>query len=188
MEDYNNSLSCKITYHKSYQHLARWNTWTRTQHKSLSHKIIDHKSSQHLARWKTWTRTQHNLLSWKKINYKSARHLARWMTWTKTYLKSRLWLNSKTKIVGLSKAILPICKPTSRVQIREGRQSKIHYFMQCINSKYSEEERTGAIDQGFTCLAARTAQNLTLEGCPTSARLINGNRKYKSQYINKTVH
>jgi hypothetical protein len=31
MEDYNNSLSRKIPEHKSYQHLARWKTWTRTQ-------------------------------------------------------------------------------------------------------------------------------------------------------------
>jgi hypothetical protein len=50
------------------------------------------------------------------------------------------------------------------------------------------KERIGAIDQGFTCLAIQAAQNLPLEGCPMSARLINGNRKYKSQYINKTVH
>jgi hypothetical protein len=50
------------------------------------------------------------------------------------------------------------------------------------------KERIGAIDQGFTCLAIQAAQNLPLEGCPKSARLINGNRKYKSQYINKTVH
>jgi hypothetical protein len=48
--------------------------------------------------------------------------------------------------------------------------------MQCINSKWSEKERIGAIDQGFTCLAARTAQNLVLvdlEDYPTMARLIN---------------
>jgi hypothetical protein len=79
---------------------------------------------------------------------------------------------------GLSKAILPICKPTSRVQIREGKQFRIHYFMHCINSKYSKKERIGVIDQGFTCLATRTAQNLPLEhleGCPTSTRLINDN-------------
>jgi hypothetical protein len=77
-------------------------------------------------------------------------------------------------IVGLSKTILPICKQTSRVKIRESKQPRIHYFMQCINSKYSEKERIGAIDQGFTCLAARTAQNLplaNLEGCPTLTRL-----------------
>jgi hypothetical protein len=56
---------------------------------------------------------------------------------------------------GLSKAILPTCKRTSRVQIREGKQSRIHYFfMQNINSKLSEKKRIGAIDQGFTCLAA----------------------------------
>jgi hypothetical protein len=87
--------------------------------------------------------------------------------------------------VGLSKSILPICKPTSRVQIREGKQSRIHYFMNCINSKYSEKERIGAIDQGFTCLATRTAQRLPLtdlEGCPMSTRLINDNQKYKSQH------
>jgi hypothetical protein len=74
---------------------------------------------------------------------------------------------------GLSKAILPICKPTSRVNIREGKQYRIYYFMHCINSKYSEKERRGAIDQGFTCLAARTTQSLplaSLEGYPISAR------------------
>jgi hypothetical protein len=53
---------------------------------------------------------------------------------------------------GLSKAILPICKLTSRVPIHESKQSRIHYFMHCINSKYNEKERIGAIDQGFTCL------------------------------------
>jgi hypothetical protein len=36
---------------------------------------------------------------------------------------------------GLSKAILPICKPTSRIKIRESKQPRIHYFMQDINSK-----------------------------------------------------
>jgi hypothetical protein len=35
--------------------------------------------------------------------------------------------------VGLSIAILPICKPTSMVKIREGKQSRIQYFMQNIN-------------------------------------------------------
>jgi hypothetical protein len=43
----------------------------------------------------------------------------------------------------------------------------------------------GAIDQGFTCLAAQIAQSLALEGLenyPTSARLINGNQKHKPQY------
>ncbi len=64
---------------------------------------------------------------------------------------------------GLSKAILPICKPTSRIHIRESKQPILHYFMHCTNSKYSEKERIGAIDQGFTCLAAQTAQNLALE-------------------------
>jgi hypothetical protein len=57
--------------------------------------------------------------------------------------------------------------------------------MHCTNSKYSEKERIGAIDQGFTCLAAQIAQILALEGLenyPTSARLINGNRKHKPQY------
>jgi hypothetical protein len=93
--------------------------------------------------------------------------------------------------MALSKAILPICKPMSRVKIREGKQPRIHYFRQNINSKYSEKERIGSIDQGLNCLAARTAQNLTLadlEGCPMSVHLIDGNRKYKPQYINKTVH
>jgi hypothetical protein len=57
--------------------------------------------------------------------------------------------------------------------------------MHCINSKHREKERIGAIDQGFTCLAAQIAQSLALEGLenyPTSARLINGNRKLKPQY------
>jgi hypothetical protein len=75
---------------------------------------------------------------------------------------------------GLSKAILAICKPTSRVKIRESKQPRIHYFMQNINSKWSRKERIGAIDQGFTFLAARTTQNLPLadlEGCPTLAHL-----------------
>jgi hypothetical protein len=47
------------------------------------------------------------------------------------------------------------------------------------------------MDQGFTCLAARTAQSLApidLEGYPTLARLNNSNRKHITQYINKTVH
>jgi hypothetical protein len=86
---------------------------------------------------------------------------------------------------GLSKAILPICKPTSRIHIRESKQPIIRYFVHCINSKYCENERIGAIDQGFTCLAAQIAQRLALEGLenyPTSARLINGNRKHKPQY------
>jgi hypothetical protein len=78
--------------------------------------------------------------------------------------------------VGLSKAILPICKPTFRVKIQEGKQPRIHYFMHCLNSKYNEKERIGAIDQGFTCLAAQTNQSLILadlEDCPMSTRLIN---------------
>jgi hypothetical protein len=85
---------------------------------------------------------------------------------------------------GLSKAILPICKPTSRIHIRESKQPIHHYFMHCTNSKYSKKERIGAIDQGFTCLAAQIAQSLALEGpenCPTSERLINGNQKHKPQ-------
>jgi hypothetical protein len=86
---------------------------------------------------------------------------------------------------GLSKAILPICKPTSMVKIQEGKQPRIHYFKHCINSKYSKKERISAIDQGFTCLAAQTAQSLPLEGLedrPMSACLINGNQKHKAQY------
>jgi hypothetical protein len=85
---------------------------------------------------------------------------------------------------GLSKAILLICKPTSRIKIWESKQSRIHYFMHCINSNYSEKERIGVIDQGFTCLAAQTAQSLPLadlEGYPTSVRLINCNWIYKPQ-------
>jgi hypothetical protein len=54
--------------------------------------------------------------------------------------------------------------------------------MHCINSKYSEKERIGDIDQGFTCLVAQTAQSLPLEGLedyPMLARLINDNQKHK---------
>jgi hypothetical protein len=75
---------------------------------------------------------------------------------------------------GLSKAIL-----------QESKQPIHHYFMHCTNSKYNEKERIGAIDQGFTCLAAQIAQSLALEGLEnyaTSARVINGNWKHKPQY------
>jgi hypothetical protein len=81
---------------------------------------------------------------------------------------------------GLSRAILAICKPTPTVKIQEGKHNRINYFMQNINNQSSEKERIGAIDQVFTCLAARTAQNLALEGLedfPMSARLINNDRK-----------
>jgi hypothetical protein len=57
--------------------------------------------------------------------------------------------------------------------------------MHCTNSKYSEKERIGAIDQRFTCLAAQIAESLTLEGLenyPTSTHLINGNWKHKPWY------
>jgi hypothetical protein len=57
--------------------------------------------------------------------------------------------------------------------------------MHCINSKYYEKERIGAIDQGFTCLVAQIAQNLALGGLlnyPTSTRLINGNQNHKPQF------
>jgi hypothetical protein len=63
--------------------------------------------------------------------------------------------------------------------------------MHNINSKYCRKERIGAIDQGFTCLAAQTAQNLVLEGLedyPMMMHLNNDNQKHKPQYINKTVH
>ncbi len=53
-----------------------------------------------------------------------------------------------------------------------------HHFMHEIISKLSEKGIIGAIDQGFTFLAARTTQNLPLadlEGCPTLARLNNSN-------------
>jgi hypothetical protein len=69
--------------------------------------------------------------------------------------------------------------------MRKGKQPRIHYFLHCINSKYREKERIGAIDQGFTCLAAQIAQSLALEGLenyPMLARLINGNRKHKPRY------
>jgi hypothetical protein len=92
---------------------------------------------------------------------------------------------------GLSKAILPIRKSTSRMQIRESKQPILHYFMRFTNSKYSEKERIGAIDEGFTCLAVQTAQNLAFEGLedyPITTQLNNDNRTHKPQYINNTVH
>jgi hypothetical protein len=98
--------------------------------------------------------------------------------------------NNQAMTAALSKAILPICKPISRIKIQDGKQPRIHSFMQDINIKYSEKERICAIDQGFTCLASQTAQNLPLadlESCPTLMHLINDNQKYKPQYINKTV-
>ncbi len=58
-----------------------------------------------------------------------------------------------------------------------------HHFMHEILSKKIKKEVIGAIDQGFTCLAARTAQNLPLEGLedyPTSTRLINDNQKQQT--------
>jgi hypothetical protein len=91
-------------------------------------------------------------------------------------------------IAGLSKSILPICKPTSRIHIRESKQPILHHFMHCTNSKYSEKERIGVIDQEFTCLATQTAQNLDLEGLedyPMMMRLNNDNWKHKPQYIHK---
>jgi hypothetical protein len=75
--------------------------------------------------------------------------------------------------------------------MRNGKQPRIYYFLHCINSKYREKERIGAIDQGFTCLAAQTAQNLALEGLEDylmMTRLNNDNRKHKPQHINKIVH
>jgi hypothetical protein len=69
--------------------------------------------------------------------------------------------------------------------MQKGKQPRVHYFVHCINSKYREKERIGAIDQGFTCLATQIAQSLALEGLenyPTSAHLINDNQKYKPQY------
>jgi hypothetical protein len=90
--------------------------------------------------------------------------------------------------MGLSKAILPICKPTSRIHIRESKQHILHYFMHFTNSKYSEKERRGAIDQGFTCLAAQTLALEDLEDYPMMTHLNNDNWKHKPQYINKKVH
>jgi hypothetical protein len=63
--------------------------------------------------------------------------------------------------------------------MRKGKQPRIHYFLHCINSKYREKERICAIDQGFTCLAAQSLALEGLENYPTSAHLINGNRKHK---------
>jgi hypothetical protein len=60
-----------------------------------------------------------------------------------------------------------------------------HHFMHEIISKHCNKGIVGAIDQGFTCLAAQIAQSLALEGLenyPTSARLINNNRKHKPWY------
>jgi hypothetical protein len=65
--------------------------------------------------------------------------------------------------VGLSKAILPICKPTSRVMIWESNQSRIYCLCMTLIVK-SGKERICAIDQGFTYLAAQTTQSLALEG------------------------
>jgi hypothetical protein len=51
-----------------------------------------------------------------------------------------------------------------------------------IISKHCEKGIVGAIDQGFTYLAAQIPQSLALEGLenyPTSARLNNDNQKYK---------
>jgi hypothetical protein len=73
--------------------------------------------------------------------------------------------------VGLRKAILPICKPTSRVKIQENKRPRTHYFMHCINSIQSENERISAIDQGFTCLATQSLPLEGLEGYLTLARL-----------------
>jgi hypothetical protein len=75
--------------------------------------------------------------------------------------------------------------------MRNGKEPRIQYFLHCINSKYREKGRIGAIDQGFTCLAVQTTQNLALEGLedyPMMTRLNNDNRKSKPQYINKIVH
>jgi hypothetical protein len=57
--------------------------------------------------------------------------------------------------------------------------------MHCTNSKYSEKERIGVIDQGFTCLAAQNLAPKGLEDYPMTMRLNNDNQKHKPQYINK---
>jgi hypothetical protein len=60
-----------------------------------------------------------------------------------------------------------------------------HHFMHEIISKHCNKGIVGAIDQGFTCLADQIAQSLALEGLenyPTSACLINSNRKHKPWY------
>jgi hypothetical protein len=44
-------------------------------------------------------------------------------------------LHIKAMTVGLSKAILPICKPTSRVKIWESKHTMTHHFMHEIISK-----------------------------------------------------
>jgi hypothetical protein len=67
--------------------------------------------------------------------------------------------------------------------MRNGKHAMTHHFMHDIISKKSKEEIICAIVQGFTCLAAQTAQNLVLEGledCPISVRLINDNRKQQT--------
>jgi hypothetical protein len=71
------------------------------------------------------------------INYGSA-HITqdgRPQTIIAQFLYQDEQLNIKAMTAGLSKAILPICKPTSRVKIRDSKQSRIHYFMHDINSK-----------------------------------------------------
>jgi hypothetical protein len=47
--------------------------------------------------------------------------------------------------------------------------------MHFTNSKYSEKERRGAIDQGFTCLAAQTLALEDLEDYPMMTHLNNDN-------------
>jgi hypothetical protein len=48
-----------------------------------------------------------------------------------------------------------------------------------IISKHCEKGIEGAIDQGFTYLAAQSLALEGLENYPTSARLNNDNQKYK---------
>jgi hypothetical protein len=50
-----------------------------------------------------------------------------------------------------------------------------------IISKHCENGIVGAIDQGFTCLAAQSLALEGLENYPTSVHLNNDNWKYKPQ-------
>jgi hypothetical protein len=73
----------------------------------------------------------------------------------------------------------------------KGKQPRIHYFLHCINSKYREKERIGAIYQGFTCLAAKLLKVLLLKALKIIQRrrvclMTTGNTNHS--IINKTVH
>jgi hypothetical protein len=65
-----------------------------------------------------------------------------------------------------------------------------HHFMHGITVNRKEQETVGTIVQGFTCLAAQTTQSLSLECLehyPTSARLINNDRKQANNKLRKST-